>query len=211
MERNRNLHSPGVGRRRREDVWVLLVDGHVLRPENARPERPPLGLGDDRCRLVPQPVVGIVARIRHCRARGCLRNCRSRRALCTRGEVEYGAGGGGRDKCSGKRRRVVIQRDGADKRPVEDSAEDGVEEKPDDATPDNEADLVEKANGKPDRKPTDGKLVEAEARAEGRVSMHSYLTYIRASGVFCSILTLWLLIQIRVINIGVQVRLPNIC
>jgi ABC-type multidrug transport system ATPase subunit len=89
-------------------------------------------------------------------------------------------------------------------------AEDIVEEEPENIsdTPatENEADLVDsKANGKPSRQLTDGKLVEAEARAEGRVSLHSYLTYIRASGVLCSVLTLWLLIQIRLINIGVQV------
>lgn len=71
----------------------------------------------------------------------------------------------------------------------------------------NEADNIApaQANGKSDRKPTDGKLVEAEARAEGRVSMHSYTTYIRASGFLCSLFTIWLLIQIRLINIGVQV------
>lgn len=72
----------------------------------------------------------------------------------------------------------------------------------------NEADLVDssaKANGKSDRKVSDGKLIHAEARAEGRVSMHSYATYIRAAGIMCSIITVWLLIQIRLINIGVQV------
>lgn len=76
------------------------------------------------------------------------------------------------------------------------------------ATVGNEADLVEvsaKANGKPDRGLSDGKLIHAEARAEGRVSLHSYATYLRAAGVGCSILTIWLLIQIRLINIGVQV------
>lgn len=78
----------------------------------------------------------------------------------------------------------------------------------------NEADFggeSSKANGqsKPVRQPSDGKLIQAEGRAEGRVSLHSYLTYIRAAGVLCSILTIWLLMQIRLINIGVQVILAS--
>ena len=73
----------------------------------------------------------------------------------------------------------------------------------------NEADLVD-ANGTdevklPKRPTANGKLIETEARAEGRVSLHSYLTYIRAAGIVCWILTIWLLIQIRLINIAVQV------
>lgn len=88
----------------------------------------------------------------------------------------------------------------------EDIVEEPEQEKPKPVPVENEADLVNgKTNGKHERKGTNGKLVQAEARAEGRVSMHSYLTYIRASGVFCSLVTLWLLIQIRLINIGVQV------
>lgn len=55
------------------------------------------------------------------------------------------------------------------------------------------------------RQKTNGKLIEAEARAEGRVSLRSYLTYIRAAGIISWILTIYLLIQIRLINIGVQV------
>lgn len=51
-----------------------------------------------------------------------------------------------------------------------------------------------------------GKLVEAEHRAEGRVSLRTYLTYIRAAGIFCWILTFLLLIIIRLINIATQVR-----
>lgn len=74
----------------------------------------------------------------------------------------------------------------------------------------NEADLAANGNGSSEIKEpkipiSNGKLVEAEARAEGRVSLHSYLTYIRAAGIICWILTLWLLIQIRLINIAVQV------
>ena len=55
------------------------------------------------------------------------------------------------------------------------------------------------------RQRSDGKLVEAEARAEGRVSMRSYMTYLRAAGFIASFLTILLLIQLRLINIGVQV------
>lgn len=92
----------------------------------------------------------------------------------------------------------------------EDVTDQQAEKQPGPASPEieNEADLVNgpaKTNGKSNRKPSDGKLIHAEARAEGRVSMHSYVTYIRAAGILCSILTVWLLIQIRLINIGVQV------
>lgn len=88
----------------------------------------------------------------------------------------------------------------------ENVVEEPAEEPPALAPVENQADLLDgKTNGKHDRKVSDGKLVQTEARAEGRVSMHSYLTYIRASGFICSLLTLWLLIQIRLINIGVQV------
>jgi len=50
-----------------------------------------------------------------------------------------------------------------------------------------------------------GKLIEAEARAEGNVSFRSYLTYIRAAGVFAWILTLSVTLLTRAINIGNQV------
>ena len=53
---------------------------------------------------------------------------------------------------------------------------------------------------------TDGKLVEAEARAEGRVSLRSYVTYIKASGVIAWSLTLAIMTLIRAINIGNQVN-----
>lgn len=49
------------------------------------------------------------------------------------------------------------------------------------------------------------KLIEEEARAEGRVSMRVYLTYIHAAGVICWILTLLIMFLIRLINIGNQV------
>lgn len=53
---------------------------------------------------------------------------------------------------------------------------------------------------------TDGKLVEAEARAEGRVSLHSYVTYIKASGILGLSLTIIFSMLIRGINIGNQVN-----
>lgn len=53
---------------------------------------------------------------------------------------------------------------------------------------------------------TNGKLIEAETRAEGRVSLRTYLTYIRAAGVYSWILTFSLMLLIRFINIGNQVR-----
>ncbi|KAI0091009.1 pleiotropic drug resistance ABC transporter [Irpex rosettiformis] len=79
----------------------------------------------------------------------------------------------------------------------------------------NEADLINGNGTNEIKEPkirssaTNGKLVEAEARAEGRVSLHSYLTYIRAAGIICWILTLWLLIQIRLIGIAVQFYLAK--
>ena len=55
------------------------------------------------------------------------------------------------------------------------------------------------------RQPGDGKLIEVEARAEGRVSLRSYVTYIRAAGIYCWFLTLAIMVFIRAINIGNQV------
>ncbi|KAJ7109921.1 P-loop containing nucleoside triphosphate hydrolase protein [Mycena epipterygia] len=74
---------------------------------------------------------------------------------------------------------------------------------------DNEAD-----SGSPEIEPmkrarTDGKLVEAEARAEGRVSWRTYMTYIRAAGLSSWILTLALMFLIRLVNIGNQVFLAS--
>ena len=71
----------------------------------------------------------------------------------------------------------------------------------------NEADLaVQNGVHKHMRPMSDGKLVDAETRAEGRVSLHSYLTYIRAAGIISWTVTIWLLIQLRLVNIAVQVR-----
>jgi ABC-type multidrug transport system ATPase subunit len=50
-----------------------------------------------------------------------------------------------------------------------------------------------------------GKLVETEVRAEGRVSLRNYLTYIQAAGIPSWIVTLALMLLIRLINVGNQV------
>ncbi|OBZ72651.1 ATP-dependent bile acid permease [Grifola frondosa] len=55
----------------------------------------------------------------------------------------------------------------------------------------------------------DGRLVEAEARAEGRVSIHTYITYMRAAGVWCWVLTIVLMLLIRGITIGNQFYLAK--
>lgn len=57
----------------------------------------------------------------------------------------------------------------------------------------------------PDSDLADGKLIEAEARAEGRVSVRTYLTYIYAAGVWCWISTFIIMLLIRLIGIGNQV------
>ncbi|KAJ6621075.1 pleiotropic drug resistance ABC transporter [Mycena sp. CBHHK59/15] len=56
---------------------------------------------------------------------------------------------------------------------------------------------------------SDGKLIQAESRAEGRVSWRTYLTYMRAAGLSSWILTLALMLLIRLINIGNQVFLAS--
>ena len=69
----------------------------------------------------------------------------------------------------------------------------------------NEADILPDTVQRPKRQLSSGKLVEVEARAEGRVSVRSYVTYIRAAGFVAWILTVVLLLVIRGINIGNQV------
>jgi ABC-type multidrug transport system fused ATPase/permease subunit len=54
-----------------------------------------------------------------------------------------------------------------------------------------------------------GRLIEAESRAEGRVSLRTYITYIRAAGLFSWVLTVTLMLLIRFINIGNQVFLAR--
>jgi hypothetical protein len=76
--------------------------------------------------------------------------------------------------------------------------------------PENEADVV-KDDQQPldDSRGTKGKLIEVEARAEGRVLWRTYMTYIRAAGIVSWVLTILLMLLIRAINIGNQVNLYN--
>ncbi|PPQ81391.1 hypothetical protein CVT24_001829, partial [Panaeolus cyanescens] len=55
----------------------------------------------------------------------------------------------------------------------------------------------------------DGKLIDAEARAEGRVSLRSYLTYFRAAGMMTWVLLFILLILFRLLSIADQVFLKK--
>ncbi|KDQ09185.1 hypothetical protein BOTBODRAFT_179201 [Botryobasidium botryosum FD-172 SS1] len=67
----------------------------------------------------------------------------------------------------------------------------------------NEADMPHRA-ASPTKGPEVGKLVDAEARAEGRVSLSTYLTYIRAAGWPAWTLSFVFLVLIRAITIGNQ-------
>ena len=69
----------------------------------------------------------------------------------------------------------------------------------------NEADILPDSTLQK-RQLSDGKLIEVEARAEGRVSVRSYVTYIRAAGLPAWILTIVLMLVIRAISIGNQVN-----
>lgn len=51
-----------------------------------------------------------------------------------------------------------------------------------------------------------GKLIEAENRAEGRVSYMTYWTYIRAAGAWTWMVTVFLMIFIRLVTLTNQVR-----
>lgn len=73
-------------------------------------------------------------------------------------------------------------------------------------TPKNEADLSFRLSN---HAGTKGKLIEAEARAEGRVSWRTYMTYIRAAGFSSWILTVLLMLLIRAVNVGNQV-IPSV-
>ncbi|KAG8934657.1 hypothetical protein FRC02_009484 [Tulasnella sp. 418] len=90
----------------------------------------------------------------------------------------------------------------------EDEDQDSIDQKDQDETPtiQNEADMTGPLSTD---KAAAGKLVEAEHRAEGRVSLSTYLTYIRAAGWFSWLLTLLLALTIRGINIGNQFFLAN--
>jgi ABC-type methionine transport system ATPase subunit len=89
---------------------------------------------------------------------------------------------------------------------AEAEVEDNVPEAPHDEELENEADTVQNGQRLQDvDRAIKGKLIEVEARAEGRVSWLTYITYIRAAGIFSWILTVLLMLFIRAINIGNQV------
>jgi ABC-type multidrug transport system ATPase subunit len=104
-----------------------------------------------------------------------------------------------------------LRRDGQLQKAVED--QDGDDEfAPPDKGPEeqaeNEAD-VEKVDSSQHPEITTGssvgKLIEVERRAEGRVAVRTYWTYIKAAGIWCWIVTLVLMVLIRLINILAQV------
>ncbi len=103
-----------------------------------------------------------------------------------------------------------LERDGVLQKVIEMEDEPFASEKdePQESVVANEADVLE-GSGKPKlaEKVANGKLIMAEARAEGRVSIRTYLTYIRAAGTLSWILTFLLMLTIRCINIGNQVFL----
>ena len=81
-------------------------------------------------------------------------------------------------------------------------------------TPDNEPDML--AGTPPEREVTSpvlnqeqsrkkGKLIDAEKRAEGRVSYRTYWTYVRAAGVWTWMVTVFLMIFIRLVTVANQV------
>jgi ABC-type multidrug transport system ATPase subunit len=86
---------------------------------------------------------------------------------------------------------------------------------PADASKGNEVDDALDAPAKRSTQERSGVLVKAEARAEGRVSMRTYLTYVKACGLYTWIFSLLLLIFIRIINImnqvGPGVRYTSLC
>ena len=73
----------------------------------------------------------------------------------------------------------------------------------------NDADILPDTVQPQKQQVSDGKLIEVEGRAEGRVSFRSYVTYIRAAGLPAWILTFLLLLVVRAINLGNQVLSRN--
>ena len=103
----------------------------------------------------------------------------------------------------GELEKIVEAEDTTEEEGTEASSETEVE---------NEADLS-RANGNSDDtgcdkkpQPDAGKLVEEEARAEGRVSIRTYWTYIKAAGIVCWILAFGSMLLMRFITVSTQVR-----
>lgn len=76
--------------------------------------------------------------------------------------------------------------------------------------PENEVDSVEQDQKYKGDRGDAKKLIEAEARAEGRVSWLTYVTYIRAAGISSWIFIVALMLLIRAINIGNQVNVGQL-
>ncbi|KAG6817910.1 hypothetical protein H0H87_012378 [Tephrocybe sp. NHM501043] len=66
-------------------------------------------------------------------------------------------------------------------------------------------DAVEGVSTQSPKRAAVGKLIEAEGKAEGRVPLKTYLTYIYAAGIFPWIVTVSLMLLIRFVNITNQV------
>ena len=91
------------------------------------------------------------------------------------------------------------------------AAEDLTEEKAHNAEGENAADTDDVILDEPDaKKPSNGKLIEAEARAEGRVALSTYVSYVKAAGPVSWLIIIFLMILIRFINIGNQVRILSL-
>ena len=80
------------------------------------------------------------------------------------------------------------------------------------ATPDNEPSVLvgtpherEATSSNQEQSKKKGKLIDAEKRAEGRVSYKTYWTYVRAAGVRTWIVTVFLMIFIRLVTVTNQV------
>ncbi|KAH8100998.1 P-loop containing nucleoside triphosphate hydrolase protein [Cristinia sonorae] len=93
----------------------------------------------------------------------------------------------------------------------EDIVEDSIpSDEPTKEEPENQADLIgDVGQNDVQKKAANGKLIDAEARAEGRVALSTYMTYIKAAGVFSWILIVFLMVFLRVVNIGSQFYLAK--
>lgn len=69
-------------------------------------------------------------------------------------------------------------------------------------------DLVPGDEGPKKNPAANGKLIDKEARAEGRVAFRTYWAYIKAAGAIWWILTIFMMILLRAITIGNQVSMP---
>lgn len=91
---------------------------------------------------------------------------------------------------------------------VEDVAEE-VPEVEDDKPMGNEADIGTQDVVPRKSQKLNGKLIDAEARAEGRVALSTYMTYIRAAGTWSWLVLFLLMVFYRTVDISSQVRKPS--